>query len=133
MLAYGDDIVAASDCLLDLDKVKDFMAQIGYKITPADKGEKFIPKCMQNIQFLKRSFRKVAGVWAPIMDLENLQAMLSWYKPGTLQEKLDSVARLAHFCGEKDYDDLFETFVKDGFQIKPWKQLHFEWLNRFTE
>lgn len=133
MLAYGDDIVAASDCLLDLDKVKDFMAHIGYKITPADKGEKFIPKCMQNIQFLKRSFRKVAGVWAPIMDLENLQAMLSWYKPGTLQEKLDSVARLAHFCGEKDYDELFETFVKDGFQIKPWKQLHFEWLNRFTE
>nr|YP_002956129.1 3D [Cosavirus D] len=133
MLAYGDDIVAASDCLLDLDRVKDFMAHIGYKITPADKGEKFIPKCMQNIQFLKRSFRKVAGVWAPIMDLENLQAMLSWYKPGTLQEKLDSVARLAHFCGEKDYDKLFETFVKDGFQIKPWKQLHFEWLNRFTE
>lgn len=133
MLAYGDDIVAASDYLLDLDKVKDFMSQIGYKITPADKGEKFIPKCMQNIQFLKRSFRKVAGVWAPIMDLENLQAMLSWYKPGTLQEKLDSVARLAHFCGEKDYDELFETFVKDGFQIKPWKQLHFEWLNRFTE
>nr|QAA77580.1 polyprotein [Human cosavirus] len=133
MLAYGDDIVAASDYLLDLDKVKDFMAYIGYKITPADKGEKFIPKCMQNIQFLKRSFRKVAGVWAPIMDLENLQAMLSWYKPGTLQEKLDSVARLAHFCGEKEYDELFETFVKDGFQIKPWKQLHFEWLNRFTE
>lgn len=133
MLAYGDDIVAASDCLLDLDKVKEFMAHIGYKITPADKGEKFIPKCMQNIQFLKRSFRKVAGVWAPIMDLENLQAMLSWYKPGTLQEKLDSVARLAHFCGEKEYDELFETFVKDGFQIKPWKQLHFEWLNRFTE
>ncbi|AHV83701.1 polyprotein [Human cosavirus] len=133
MLAYGDDIVAASDCLLDLDKVKEFMAYIGYKITPADKGEKFIPKSMQNIQFLKRSFRKVAGVWAPIMDLENLQAMLSWYKPGTLQEKLDSVARLAHFCGEKEYDELFGTFVKDGFQIKPWKQLHFEWLNRFTE
>nr|QAA77577.1 polyprotein [Human cosavirus] len=133
MLAYGDDIVAASDYLLDLNKVREFMAYIGYKITPADKGEKFIPKCMQNIQFLKRSFRKVAGVWAPIMDLENLQAMLSWYKPGTLQEKLDSVARLAHFCGEKEFDELFETFVKDGFQIKPWKQLHFEWLNRFTE
>nr|AFJ04538.1 polyprotein [Human cosavirus E/D] len=133
MLAYGDDIVAASDCLLDLDKVKEFMAHIGYKITPADKGEKFIPKCMQNIQFLKRSFRKVAGVWAPIMDLENLQAMLSWYKPELYRKKLDSVARLAHFRGEKEYDELFETFVKDGFQIKPWKQLHFEWLNRFTE
>lgn len=132
MLAYGDDIVAASDHELDLDRIKDFMARIGYKITPADKGETFTPKSMKDIQFLKRRFRKIAGIWAPVMEISNLQAMLSWYKPGTLNEKLESVSRLAHFCGEEEYNNLFKPFVEDGFDIKPWKQLHLEWLNKFT-
>nr|YP_002956087.1 3D [Cosavirus E] len=132
MLAYGDDIVAASDHELDLDRIKDFMARIGYKITPADKGETFTPKSMKDIQFLKRRFRKIAGIWAPVMEISNLQAMLSWYKPGTLNEKLESVSRLAHFCGEEEYNELFKPFVEDGFDIKPWKQLHLEWLNKFT-
>nr|QAA77578.1 polyprotein [Human cosavirus] len=131
MLSYGDDIVAASDHEIRLDLVKEFMAGIGYKITPADKSEKFTPKTISDLKFLKRGFVKVAGLWAPVMDTENLQAMLSWYKPGTLNEKLDSVSQLAHFSGKEIFDSLFDPFRKDGFDIKDWKQLHLEWLNSF--
>nr|QHN64364.1 polyprotein [Cosavirus F] len=133
MLAYGDDIVAASDYELDLTRVRDFMSRIGYKITPADKGEEFRPKCMKELQFLKRRFEKVAGVYAPVMETENLEAMLSWYKPGTLGEKLLSVQHLAHFSGEETYNYLFAPFKRDGFEILPWKQLHLEWLNKLSE
>nr|YP_002956118.1 3D [Human cosavirus B] len=131
MIAYGDDVVAASDHELRLDLVKDFMKTIGYKITPADKGEEFTPKDMADLTFLKRRFVKISGLWAPVMETENLQAMLSWYKPGTLNEKLTSIAHLAHFSGKQTYEELFEPFVKNGFEILPWKQLHLEWLNKF--
>ncbi|AIZ66891.1 polyprotein [Cosavirus JMY-2014] len=131
LMAYGDDIVAASDYDLDLSRVKEFMAKIGYTITPANKGENFTQRPLTEIQFLKRYFGKQNGMWVPIMQKENLEMMLSWYKPGTLQEKLDSVAQLAHFSGEDTYKTLFQPFINDGFKIKPWKQLHFEWLNKF--
>lgn len=132
MLAYGDDIVVASKFELDLVMVKAFMNRIGYKITPADKSDEFRPKCMDDICFLKRRFVKVAGVWAPVMETENLEAMLSWYKPGTLNEKLQSVSRLAHFSGRDVYDHLFKPFIRDGFDVTPWKQLHLEWLNKLS-
>ncbi|AFJ04540.1 polyprotein [cosavirus A19] len=132
MLAYGDDIVVASKFELDLVMVKAFMKRIGYKITPADKSDEFRPKCMDDICFLKRRFVKVAGVWAPVMETENLEAMLSWYKPGTLNEKLQSVSRLAHFSGRDVYDHLFKPFTRDGFDVTPWKQLHLEWLNKLS-
>ncbi|AFJ04539.1 polyprotein [cosavirus F1] len=132
MLAYGDDIVASSDHLLDLERVKYFMSLIGYTITPADKSEKFTPKDMNSISFLKRKFVKVAGVWAPVMETSNLEAMLSWYKPGTLQEKLDSVSQLAHHSGQDVYNHLMTPFMEDGFKIKPWKERHLEWLNKLT-
>lgn len=132
MLAYGDDIVVASKFELDLVMVKAFMNRIGYKITPADKSDEFRPKCMDDICFLKRRFVKVAGVWAPVMETENLEAMLSWYKPGTLNEKLQSVSRLAHFSGRDVYDHLFKPFTRDGFDVTPWKQLHLEWLNKLS-
>nr|AHX26969.1 polyprotein [Cosavirus A] len=132
MLAYGDDIVVASKFELDLVMVKAFMNRIGYKITPADKSDEFRPKCMDDICFLKRRFVKVAGVWAPVMETENLEAMLSWYKPGTLNEKLQSVSRLAHFSGRDVYDRLFKPFIRDGFDVTPWKQLHLEWLNKLS-
>nr|QAA77575.1 polyprotein [Human cosavirus] len=132
MLAYGDDIVVASKFELDLVMVKAFMNRIGYKITPADKSDEFRPKCMDDICFLKRRFVKVAGVWAPVMETENLEAMLSWYKPGTLTEKLQSVSRLAHFSGRDVYDHLFKPFIRDGFDVTPWKQLHLEWLNKLS-
>lgn len=132
MLAYGDDIVVASKFELDLVMVKAFMNRIGYKITPADKSDEFRPKCMDDICFLKRRFVKVAGVWAPVMETENLEAMLSWYKPGTLNEKLQSVSRLAHFSGRDIYDHLFKPFIRDGFDVTPWKQLHLEWLNKLS-
>ncbi len=132
MLAYGDDIVVASKFELDLVMVKAFMNRIGYKITPADKSDEFRPKCMDDICFLKRRFVKVAGVWAPVMETANLEAMLSWYKPGTLNEKLQSVSRLAHFSGRDVYDHLFKPFIRDGFDVTPWKQLHLEWLNKLS-
>nr|AQM40272.1 polyprotein [Human cosavirus] len=132
MMAYGDDIIAASDYDLRLDLIKDFMCTIGYKITPADKSSEFTPKTIEQVQFLKRKFRKVAGIWAPVMDTENLEAMLSWYKPGTMNEKLNSVAQLAHFSGDQVFEHLFGPFRKDGFDVKQWKQLHLEWLNKFS-
>lgn len=132
MLAYGDDIVVASKFELDLVMVKAFMNRIGYTITPADKSDEFRPKCMDDICFLKRRFVKVTGVWAPVMETENLEAMLSWYKPGTLNEKLQSVSRLAHFSGRDVYDHLFKPFIRDGFDVTPWKQLHLEWLNKLS-
>ena len=65
------------------------------------------------------------------MDAENLKAMVSYCKPGTLREKLQSIALLAVHSGPDVYDEIFEPFRRIGIVIPTYDSMLYRWLNLF--
>lgn len=135
VLAYGDDLLIATDYELDLNLLKARMETIGYKITPANKGTAF-KDVMQigEAQFLKRKFVCDEGrpfLIRPVMERENLAAMLSFYRPGTMTERLESIVQLAVHSGKEVYDWLFKPYRDTGFVIPEWSTANRRWYSNF--
>lgn len=135
VLAYGDDLLIATDFELDLNLLKARMETIGYKITPANKGTAF-KDVMQigEAQFLKRKFVCDEGrpfLIRPVMERENLAAMLSFYRPGTMTERLESIVQLAVHSGKEVYDWLFKPYRDTGFIIPEWSTANRRWYSNF--
>nr|UYI58734.1 polyprotein [Mupivirus A] len=135
VLAYGDDLLIATDFELDLNLLKARMETIGYKITPANKGTAF-KDVMQigEAQFLKRKFVCDEGrpfLIRPVMERENLAAMLSFYRPGTMTERLESIVQLAVHSGKEVYDWLFKPYRDTGFVIPEWSTANRRWYSNF--
>nr|QGL52585.1 polyprotein [Senecavirus A] len=116
IIAYGDDLLVGTDYDLDFNEVARRAAKLGYKMTPANKGSVFPPtSSLSDAVFLKRKFvQNNDGLYKPVMDLKNLEAMLSYFKPGTLLEKLQSVSMLAQHSGKEEYDRLMHPFADYG-------------------
>ncbi|ATY47692.1 polyprotein [mupivirus A1] len=135
ILAYGDDLLIATDFELDLNLLKSRLETIGYKITPANKGQAF--KSVMQIgeaQFLKRKFVIDEGrpfLIRPVMEKENLAAMLSFYRPGTMTERLESIVQLAVHSGKEVYDWLFKPYRDSGFLIPEWSTANRRWYANF--
>ncbi|AWK02669.1 polyprotein [Suncus murinus picornavirus] len=136
VLAYGDDLLVASDFRLDFNKVRDTAAKFTlYKLTTANKQPDFpLESSLTDVIFLKRRFvpHNVSGfVYRPVMDNSTLQTILSYYKPNTMQEKLLSVAQLAVHSGYVNYVKLFQPFVSTGHRVPSWYTLEREWERNF--
>nr|QEP29105.1 polyprotein [Senecavirus A] len=116
IIAYGDDLLVGTDYDLDFNEVARRAAKLGYKMTPANKGSVFPPtSSLSDAVFLKRKFvQNNDGLYRPVMDVKNLEAMLSYFKPGTLLEKLQSVSMLAQHSGKEEYDRLMHPFADYG-------------------
>nr|WDR17742.1 polyprotein [Vole cardiovirus] len=134
ILAYGDDLLVATDYEIDFNLVKQRLANFNYKITPANKTTTFPQTSrLKDVTFLKRKFHRFNSyLFAPQMSEESLQAMVSFCKPGTLNEKLQSVALLAVHSGPEVYDTLFAPFRKLGFVIPTYRSMLYRWLNLFN-
>uniref|UniRef100_A0AB38ZJW2 Polyprotein n=1 Tax=Crocidura shantungensis picorna-like virus 4 TaxID=3139524 RepID=A0AB38ZJW2_9VIRU len=65
------------------------------------------------------------------MDTVTLQTILSFYKPNTMQEKIQSVAQLAVHSGYTTYQELFAPFVEAGLRVPSWFTLEREWERNF--
>lgn len=131
VLAYGDDLLVASNFKIDFNLVKNNLSKEGYKITPASKGDTFpLESTLDDCVFLKRKFVKNdLGLYKPVMSEEVLQAMLSFYKPGTLAEKLLSVALLAVHSGPEVYDRCFAPFREAGIVIPGYDLVYDRWCS----
>lgn len=131
VLAYGDDLLVASNFKIDFNLVKNNLSKEGYKITPASKGDTFpLESTLDECVFLKRKFVKTdLGLYKPVMSEKVLQAMLSFYKPGTLAEKLLSVALLAVHSGQEVYDRCFAPFREAGVVIPGYELVYERWLS----
>ncbi len=135
VLAYGDDLLVGTDYDLDFNKVKEKLLTVGYTITPATKEGNFpLHSSILDVQFLKRKFEPyiIHGfIFRPVMSEKNLEAILSFYKPGTLAEKLQSVAQLAVHCGIDTYDRLFQPFRDAGLPVPTWWSMEEKWESNF--
>nr|QDZ26485.1 polyprotein [Foot-and-mouth disease virus A] len=132
MISYGDDIVVASDYDLDFEALKPHFASLGQTITPADKSDKgfVLGHSITDVTFLKRHFHMDygTGFYKPVMASKTLEAILSFARRGTIQEKLISVAGLAVHSGPDEYRRLFEPF-QGLFEIPSYRSLYLRWVN----
>nr|AAT01790.1 polyprotein [Foot-and-mouth disease virus SAT 2] len=132
MIAYGDDIVVASDYDLDFEALKPHFKSLGQTITPADKSDKgfVLGQSITDVTFLKRHFYLdyETGFYKPVMASKTLEAILSFARRGTIQEKLISVAGLAVHSGQDEYRRLFEPF-QGTFEIPSYRSLYLRWVN----
>lgn len=135
VLAYGDDLLLASNYQLDLKLLKERMAPMGYTITPASKDAEFPDEmAIEDCIFLKRRFLPDVSrpfLIRPLMDKKNLEAMLSFYRPGTMTERLESIVQLATHSGPNIYDALFEPFRAHGYVIPEWETANRRWHSLF--
>nr|AJF93405.1 polyprotein [Foot-and-mouth disease virus A] len=132
MISYGDDIVVASDYDLDFEALKPHFKSLGQTITPADKSDKgfVLGHSITDVTFLKRYFHMDygTGFYKPVMASKTLEAILSFARRGTIQEKLISVAGLAVHSGPDEYRRLFEPF-QGLFEIPSYRSLYLRWVN----
>nr|QFE96878.1 polyprotein [Foot-and-mouth disease virus O]UPG19750.1 polyprotein [Foot-and-mouth disease virus O] len=132
MISYGDDIVVASDHDLDFEALKPHFKSLGQTITPADKSDKgfVLGHSITDVTFLKRHFHMDygTGFYKPVMASKTLEAILSFARRGTIQEKLISVAGLAVHSGPDEYRRLFEPF-QGLFEIPSYRSLYLRWVN----
>ncbi len=132
MISYGDDIVVASDYDLDFEALKPHFKSLGQTITPADKSDKgfVLGDSITDVTFLKRHFHMDygTGFYKPVMASKTLEAILSFARRGTIQEKLISVAGLAVHSGPDEYRRLFEPF-QGLFEIPSYRSLYLRWVN----
>nr|CAB62902.1 polyprotein [Foot-and-mouth disease virus SAT 2] len=132
MISYGDDIVVASDYDLDFEALKPHFKSVGQTITPADKSDKgfVLGQSITDVTFLKRHFHMDygTGFYKPVMASKTLEAILSFARRGTIQEKLISVAGLAVHSGPDEYRRLFEPF-QGLFEIPSYRSLYLRWVN----
>nr|AWK02687.1 polyprotein [Cardiovirus B] len=133
VLSYGDDLLIATNHQIDFNLVKERLAPFNYKITPANKTNTFpLVSTLEDVTFLKRKFvRFNSYLYRPQMDTENLKAMVSYCKPGTLKDKLQSVALLAVHSGLTVYDEIFEPFRRIGIIVPNYDSMLYRWLNLF--
>nr|QAA77607.1 polyprotein [Saffold virus] len=133
VLSYGDDLLIATNYQINFNLVKQRLAPFNYKITPANKTVEF-PEISQlhEVTFLKRKFvRYNSCLFKPQMETENLKAMVSYCRPGTLKEKLNSIALLAVHSGKSVYDEIFEPFRRIGIIVPEHSTMLYRWLNLF--
>nr|ULR16514.1 polyprotein [Foot-and-mouth disease virus O] len=132
MISYGDDIVVASDFDLDFEALRPHFKSVGQTITPADKSDKgfVLGQSITDVTFLKRHFHMDygTGFYKPVMASKTLEAILSFARRGTIQEKLISVAGLAVHSGPSEYQRLFEPFT-GLFEIPSYRSLYLRWVN----
>nr|ABE77395.1 polyprotein [Encephalomyocarditis virus] len=132
VLSYGDDLLVATNYQLDFDKVRASLAKTGYKITPANKTSTFpLNSTLEDVVFLKRKFKKEGPLYRPVMNREALEAMLSYYRPGTLSEKLTSITMLAVHSGKQEYDRLFAPFREVGVVVPSFESVEYRWRSLF--
>nr|AGU38152.1 polyprotein [Encephalomyocarditis virus] len=132
VLSYGDDLLVATDYQLDFDRVKASLAKTGYKITPANKTSSFpLESTLDDVVFLKRKFKREGPLYRPVMNKEALEAMLSYYRPGSLAEKLTSVTMLAVHSGKQEYDRLFAPFREVGIMVPQYESVEYRWRSLF--
>nr|WPV63285.1 MAG: polyprotein [Cardiovirus B] len=133
VLSYGDDLLIGTNYQIDFNLVKQRLAPFNYKITPADKTDVFpLYSHLQDVSFLKRKFvRFNSFLFRPQMDPENLKAMVSYCKPGTLRDKLQSIAMLAVHSGPDIYDEIFLPFRQIGIVIPTYDSMLYRWLSLF--
>lgn len=136
MVAYGDDVVIASDHDFDFNKLVARFAELGHKITPEDKSNRGFQLGLKitDVSFLKRQFvfDHYAGFYKPVMSSRTLEAILSYARKGQLEEKLVSVAGLAFHSGEREFKRLFAPF--DGlFEFPSYSALRLRWYRAVSQ
>nr|ADO20363.1 polyprotein [Saffold virus] len=133
VLSYGDDLLIATNYQINFNLVKQRLAPFNYKITPANKTVEFPETSnLYEVTFLKRKFvRHNSCLFKPQMDTENLKAMVSYCRPGTLKEKLNSIALLAVHSGKSVYDEIFDPFRRIGIIVPEHSTMLYRWLNLF--
>nr|WPV63311.1 MAG: polyprotein [Jingmen bat picornavirus 4] len=136
VLAYGDDLLVASNYQIDFNLVKKKLEESTlYKMTTANKQPDFpLTSSLLDVQFLKRRFvpfHTSSFIFRPVMDVKNLETILSFYHLNHLDEKIETVARLAFHCGYAEYERLFAPFREAGIHVPSWWVLQREWERKF--
>lgn len=132
ILAYGDDLVINTEQKFDTSLYKLLMESLtNYKITPASKSGDFNFGGIEDIVFLKRWWVRDGLLWRPVMSYQNLHNLLSWARAGTVNEKLQSVARLVQHRGANDYKKLLQPFEDCGYHVPSFEDLELEFFSLF--
>ncbi|QEQ92497.1 polyprotein [marsupivirus A1] len=132
-LAYGDDLLVATNYAFDFGHVASHAKTIGYKMTPAAKDGDFQAETTwDDVMFLKRKFEMDDDtvLVRPVMSTRLLKDLMAWSRPGTLQDKINSVALLAFHLDEGDYNDIFEPFKQAGWTIPDYDLLNALWYRK---
>lgn len=140
ILAYGDDVIYATEPPIHPSYIRDFYQKhTPLVVTPANKGQDFPESStIYEVTFLKRWFvpddRRPIYIH-PVMDPDTYEQSAMWLRDGDFQDVITSLCHLAFHSGPKTYDRwcmrVRDQCLKSGFapNFLPYSYLQLRWLN----
>nr|QXR02152.1 polyprotein [Canine kobuvirus] len=140
ILAYGDDVIYATEPPIHPSFIRDFYQKYTpLVVTPANKGSDFPPtSTIYEVTFLKRWFvpDDIRPFFIhPVMDPDTYEQSVMWLRDGDFQDVVTSLCHLAFHSGPKTYErwcmKVREQCLKSGFapNFLPYSYLQLRWLN----
>lgn len=140
ILAYGDDVIYATEPPIHPSYIRDFYQQhTPLVVTPANKGDDFPPtSTIYEVTFLKRWFvpdDQRPFYIHPVMDPDTYEQSVMWLRDGDFQDVVTSLCHLAFHSGPKTYERwcmrVRDQCLKTGFAptFLPYSYLQLRWLN----
>lgn len=140
ILAYGDDVIYATEPPIHPSFIRDFYQKYTpLVVTPANKGQDFPEtSTIYEVTFLKRWFvpddRRPVFIH-PVMDPDTYEQSAMWLRDGDFQDVITSLCHLAFHSGPKTYERwcmrVRDQCLKSGFapNFLPYSYLQLRWLN----
>ncbi|ATY47699.1 polyprotein [aichivirus A7] len=140
ILAYGDDVIYATEPPIHPNFVRDFYQRCTpLVVTPANKTQDFPEtSTIYEVTFLKRWFvpdDKRPIYIHPVMDPDTYEQSVMWLRDGDFQDVVTSLCYLAFHSGPQTYGrwcmKVREQCLKSGFapNFLPYSYLQLRWLN----
>nr|QKE55042.1 MAG: polyprotein [Picornaviridae sp.] len=141
LIAYGDDVVYATNPSIDPSFIKKFYdTHTPLKVTPANKGEEFNKdSTIFDVTFLKRHFvpdPEKPWLIHPTIDHSVYEQSCMWVRDGEWQDTIDSLCQLAVHSGPTNYKNWVDTVRAKALErgvtprFYPFSYLHKRWMNK---
>nr|BDP39236.1 polyprotein [rhinovirus C55] len=139
IIAYGDDVIVSYPFQLEPEEISNTGKSYGLTITPADKGERFVPTTWDNLTFLKRGFKpdsRYQFLIHPVYPMSDIYESIRWTRdPKNTQDHVRSLCLMAWHNGREQYDGFLDkirkTSVGRNLVLPPYSYLEQQWLDKF--
>lgn len=125
---FGDDVIFSTDCdQFNGENIARVFKEIGQIYTPGNKSEKFEWKNMDNVTFLKRSFKNQSGLVFSPLERDSIEQQFNWTMINetdiqVIQAQINEACVEAAIHG-RSYFKTFSSILKERIMSIPYSQL----------
>lgn len=130
ILAADDVLIAVSPLartFVTCERIVDGYSKLGFEVTSADKKSEIKPKTINEVQFLKNSFKNVEGIYYPKPNMSIIIQLFSWYREDSalspheqMQVNRENAFAQLWWRGRDDYERIRKEFnllmMKNNYQ-----------------